>query len=92
MEISDSDYFLDITEDVCPMTFVKVRLQIEKMSASETLEVRLKGEEPLENVPESVTELGHTVLSIQPEAGPGYSAASLNEDIPSIHRVVIRKR
>ena len=47
---SDFDYFLDITEDVCPMTFVKVRLQIEKMSAKETLEVRLKGTEPLKNV------------------------------------------
>ena len=66
------DYCLDITDDVCPMTFVKTRLQIEKMSAGETLEIRLKGSEPLKSVPESLTELGHVILATVPEDGsPG---------------------
>ena len=60
-------YFLDITEDICPMTFVKTRLLIEKMSPGEIAEIRLTGGEPLENVPASVTELGHIVLGIERE-------------------------
>lgn len=58
-----SDYFLDITGEVCPMTFVKTKLLIERMEPGALLEVRLKGDEPLQNVPRSVTEMGHRVLS-----------------------------
>jgi TusA-related sulfurtransferase len=60
--------FLDITDEVCPMTFVKTRLLIERMAPGEVAEVRLKGEEPLKNVPESVAELGHAILSLEPES------------------------
>jgi TusA-related sulfurtransferase len=77
------DYFLDITQDVCPMTFVKTRLLIEKMAAGETAEIRLSGGEPLENVPESVAELGHEVLGIAREPGTAE---------PGIHRIRVRKR
>lgn len=59
-----ADYFLDITAEVCPMTFVKARLQIEKMNAGEMLEIRLVGDEPLKNVPDSLTELGHLIVTI----------------------------
>lgn len=58
------DYFLDITQDVCPMTFVKARLQVEKMKEGELLQIRLLGEEPLKNVPDSLTELGHRVVAL----------------------------
>ena len=64
---NSADYFLDITEDVCPMTFVKARLQIEKMKEGQLLEIRLKGKEPLTNVPDSLTELGHRILSVDCE-------------------------
>lgn len=46
------------------MTFVKARLQIEKMNAGEILEIRLVGDEPLKNVPDSLTELGHLIVTI----------------------------
>jgi TusA-related sulfurtransferase len=59
-----ADYFLDITAEVCPMTFVKARLQIEKMNAGEILEIRLVGDEPLKNVSNSLTELGHRIVTI----------------------------
>ena len=90
INIPSPDYFLDITKDVCPMTFVKVRLQIEKMLANETLEVRLKGEETLANVQESVTELGHTVLSIELEAPTGSALKDGNTLL--LHRLLIRTR
>ena len=69
---------IDITNEHCPMTFVKTKLELEKLSSGDTLEVLLKGGEPLENVPRSAVERGFTVLEI-----------SLIED--DIHRVVIKK-
>ncbi|MCH7555763.1 MAG: sulfurtransferase TusA family protein [Proteobacteria bacterium] len=65
------DYFLDITADVCPMTFVKTKLLIERMSIGEVAEIRLPAGEPLENVPRSVEEHGHVLLSLAPEPGDG---------------------
>jgi len=62
-----ADYFIDITQEVCPMTFVKTRLQIERMNSGEMLEIRLLGDEPLKNVPDSLTELGHRVIKIERE-------------------------
>jgi len=61
-----ADYFLDITGEVCPLTFVKTKLLIESMNAGQTAEVLLKGKEPLDNVPRNVTDHGHTVLSLEP--------------------------
>jgi len=76
------NHFLDITSEVCPMTFVRTRLLIEKMEAGETAEIRLTGQEPLENVPDSVAELGHEVLNIRPDTeGAG----------TDVHCILIRK-
>jgi TusA-related sulfurtransferase len=54
---------IDITADICPMTFVRTRLVLDKMAPGETLQVRLKGDEPLRNVPRTAVEQGHEVLS-----------------------------
>ena len=48
------------------MTFVKTRLLIEKMSVGDVATVLLRGEEPIENVPASVGELGHAILEMAP--------------------------
>jgi TusA-related sulfurtransferase len=53
---------LDITRDVCPMTFVRTRLALDKMTPGEILLVKLKGQEPLQNVPRTAMEQGHEVL------------------------------
>ena len=80
-----TEHFLDITTEVCPMTFVKTRLLIEKMKTGDTAEIRLVGEEPLQNVPASVTELGHIVLSLEPEVNQS------NVSLEDIHRLRIQK-
>jgi len=59
-------HFLDITRETCPMTFVKVKLQLAKMDTGEQLEVLLNAGEPLENVPASCEEQGFKVLSNEP--------------------------
>ena len=48
------------------MTFVLVRLELDRMAPGQVLRVRLKGEEPLRNVPRTATEQGHMVLAQDP--------------------------
>ena len=55
---------LDITGLICPMTFVRTKLALEKMTPGTILEVTLKGAEPLANVPRSARQHGHSVLSV----------------------------
>jgi tRNA 2-thiouridine synthesizing protein A len=57
-----ADRDIDITQDLCPMTFVKTRIALDRLSPGQTLLVRLRGEEPLRNVPRTAAEQGHTVL------------------------------
>ncbi|HET6608028.1 MAG TPA: sulfurtransferase TusA family protein [Rhodopila sp.] len=59
---------IDITNDLCPMTFVRTRLALDRMAPGEILRVRLKGDEPLRNVPRSAQEQGHEVLSLETDA------------------------
>jgi TusA-related sulfurtransferase len=67
--MTERDKFdLDITADVCPITFVKTKLMLEKMPVGAIATVRLKGVEPLDNVPRSVRAHGHEVLSVVPES------------------------
>ncbi|MEK9921258.1 MAG: sulfurtransferase TusA family protein [Rhodospirillales bacterium] len=58
---SEVKHRIDITEDRCPMTFVRTRLALDKMLVGEKLEVILRGGEPAQNVPKSAKELGHIV-------------------------------
>lgn len=81
-EKNSPDFFLDITSEVCPLTFVKTKLKVEGMATGQTLEVRLNAGEPLENVPRSLAELGHSILAVKPE----------NPDEPGgIHRLWVQK-
>jgi TusA-related sulfurtransferase len=58
------DHDIDITGEVCPMTFVRTKLKLERMRPGETLRVRLRGEEPLRNVPRAARDEGHAILGI----------------------------
>jgi len=61
----EPDHTIDITGEVCPMTFVRTKLKLERMRTGEVLNVRLRGEEPLRNVPRAAREEGHAILGIQ---------------------------
>ena len=56
---------IDITGERCPMTFVRTRLALDRLTAGQVLAVRLRGEEPRRNVPRTTAEQGHTVISVQ---------------------------
>lgn len=59
------DRELDITAEICPMTFVRTRLALDAMQPGQVLRVRLRGREPLENVPRTAREQGHEVLGLE---------------------------
>jgi TusA-related sulfurtransferase len=52
---------LDITGLRCPMTWVRTKLELERLAPGEELEVRCPAGEALENVPRSAREAGHGV-------------------------------
>lgn len=66
-----SSHFLDITDEVCPMTFVQTRIALDTLPSGAVLEVRLAAGEARESVPRGVAELGHRVLGLAPEPGSG---------------------
>jgi len=57
---------IDITREICPMTYVRVKLALEPLDDGAELEVLLRGAEPLKNVPRSARDDGHDVLSLEP--------------------------
>jgi tRNA 2-thiouridine synthesizing protein A len=63
-----ADRTLDITNQVCPMTFVRTRLALDCMASGEILLVLLRGDEPRKNVPATATAQGHSVLDQQDTA------------------------
>jgi TusA-related sulfurtransferase len=52
---------LDVTELTCPMTWVRTKLELERLAVGEALEVRCAEGEALENVPRSAADAGHDV-------------------------------
>jgi hypothetical protein len=77
------------------MTFVKTKLLLERMEPGDIARVRLKGAEPLENVPRSVRDNGDEVIALGPEtAGTGdgtQAAADADDDADAVHLLVIRR-
>ena len=65
--ITDS---VDITDVLCPVTFVKAKVALEELDDGDILSIRLNGGEPVQNVPRSIKEEGHKVLSLT-ENGDG---------------------
>ena len=52
---------LDVTALTCPMTWVRTKLELERMAPGEALDVRCAAGEALDNVPRSAAEAGHDV-------------------------------
>jgi TusA-related sulfurtransferase len=59
------DKTIDIRGQVCPYTFVRSKLAIEKMNVGEVLEIILDHKAAVENVPKSMENEGQKVLKIE---------------------------
>ncbi len=53
--------FLDITNDNCPITFVKTKIALEKLKSNQFLNVYIKKGEALDGLPSSLRELGYQI-------------------------------
>ena len=56
------DDTVDITDVVCPVTFVKAKVALEELDEWQILAIKLNDGEPVQNVPRSIKEEGHQVL------------------------------
>ncbi len=68
MKLPHYNKAIDITGEVCPMTFVRTRLALDSMNRGEILLVRLQGEDPLANVPRAAADQGHDLLDLEEQA------------------------
>ena len=68
---------LDLRGVICPYNFVKTKLKLDTMQSGEILAVILDDGEPIRNVPQSVENEGHTILT--------------QELLGASHRVLIQK-
>ncbi len=57
---------VDITDAVCPMTFVRAKAAIEELEIGQVLKVHLNEGEPMQNVPRSLKDDGQQVLRLAP--------------------------
>ena len=56
---------VDITDVVCPVTFVKTKVALEELEDGQILQVHLNDGDPVQNVPRSVKDEGHQVLKLK---------------------------
>jgi TusA-related sulfurtransferase len=59
---------VDVTGEVCPMTFVKTRLALERIPPGGVLRVLMQGDVAPRNVPRTAAAQGHTVVSMETDA------------------------
>lgn len=58
------DDTVDITDKVCPLTFVKAKVAIDELEDGEVIAIRMNDGEPVQNVPRSIKEEGHQILKL----------------------------
>ena len=73
------DERVDITDVVCPVTFVKTKVALEELEDGQILQVHLNDGESVQNVPRSIKDEGHQVLK-------------LNKNDDGTYELYIRKR
>tara|TARA_B100000886_G_C20396820_1_gene480743 strand:+ start:840 stop:1085 length:246 start_codon:yes stop_codon:yes gene_type:complete len=52
---------LDVTNDKCPITFVKTKIALEKLDSNQYLSLFIKKGEALDGLPSSLKELGYEI-------------------------------
>lgn len=67
------DDTVDITDVVCPLTFVKAKVAIEELEDGQVLSVKMNDGEPVQNVPRSLKEEGHQILKLLDNADGTYN-------------------
>ena len=74
-EMADIKYdeTVDITNVVCPVTFVKAKVALEELDDGQVLAVRMNDGEPVQNVPRSIKDEGHKILKLEDNGDGTYT-------------------
>ena len=67
------DDTVDITDVVCPVTFVKAKVALEELDDGQILAIRMNDGEPVQNVPRSIKEEGHQILKLNANEDGSYT-------------------
>ena len=59
---------VDLTGEVCPMTFVKAKLHLDRVAPGEALTLVLKAGDQVRSVPRSLRDEGHKIEAVHREA------------------------
>ncbi|MBI3584065.1 MAG: sulfurtransferase TusA family protein [Nitrospinae bacterium] len=59
------DDSINLSNEVCPMTFVLTKTKLDALEPGQHLEVILPAGEPMRNVPIQVKEEGHKILKVE---------------------------
>ena len=60
-EIDDT---VDITDVVCPTTFVKAKVALEELDEGQILAIKMNDGETVQNGPRSIKEEGHKIIKL----------------------------
>jgi TusA-related sulfurtransferase len=58
------DVTVDITDVVCPITFVKAKVALDELEDGQIISIRMNDGEPVQNVPRSIKDEGHQILKL----------------------------
>jgi tRNA 2-thiouridine synthesizing protein A len=67
VEAIKADKFIDISNEVCPMSFVLTKLALEELEDGQVLELLCGAGEPVRSISIQVKEEGHLVVSVKKE-------------------------
>lgn len=67
------DDTVDITDVVCPTTFVKAKVALEELDDGQILAIKMNDGEPVQNVPRSIKEEGHQILRLDDNGDDTYT-------------------
>ena len=56
---------IDLLDEICPMTFVKTKLALERINLGERIKVIFNSQEAKTNVPRSLSEVNHKIIAIK---------------------------
>lgn len=64
---------VDITDVVCPVTFVKAKVALEELEDGQILAIHMNDGEPVQNVPRSIKAEGHQILKLEDNGDETYT-------------------
>lgn len=63
LEKNKEKIFLDLINEKCPITFVKIKIALDNLSEGDVIDVRLKDKEAIDGLESSLDEIGYTILN-----------------------------